>query len=318
MVIGINEAQEQAAYTTFGFTRQAAQIAYGQVLFLRDPAANPLSVMVIPQGTQVTTSGGALAYVTQGIVTLDAGHTSALISVLAVQAGSAYNIGSNQIINLNGSFPDVLSVTNPQAFITGADIENDFQRRVRFAQYLQGLHRATKQSILFGVKQTTILDGSGFVIERVVKANTIEQSPGLIYVYVHNGVGNTSPSLVAQASSVLYGYTDASNVVHEGWKAAGIIATVFAAQEVVVNVEVAIEIETGRLPAIVALAAEQAVQAYFQTLDVGDICRVESIKQAVRQTPGVLDIVSVANPGSNAVMGVGQIAVPGSITVDVQ
>jgi hypothetical protein len=237
---GINEAQENAAYQTFGFTRLPAAYAYGQVLFVRDPGAALDATTVIPKGTQLSSSSTGVTYVTSTDVTLDATTSQQLVVATATTPGAIGNANAGQITIVTGgaaSFFSLGQVTNPRAFITGADLETDAQRRVRFAQFLQGLHRATKEAILFGVQQTVLFDSAGYIVEQVLKAQTIEEAPGLVWVWVHNGVGNTSNDLVQQADNVLSGYIDATGVVHTGWKAAGIRTQVFAATETAVPVE---------------------------------------------------------------------------------
>lgn len=313
--IGINEAVEQSAYTTFGFNRQAAGFAYGRVLFTRTPDASATTPTLVPAGTVVTVSSApSLRFETTTDLVLSVDAPTGLVTVQAAAPGALYNVLAGQIDTLFTENSDIASVTNPHAFITGTNPEDDLQRRERFAQFLVGLHRSTRSAVLFGVQSAQLLDDNGYVVERVQKASTIEESPGTIWVYIHNGVSNTSPALVAQAQQVLAGYRDA-NGVHEGWKAAGIRSVVFAATETPVNVDCQIEIEDGFLGDIVAATVQQAIVDFIADLDIGDTLRLESLKQVIRRTAGVLDIVAVALPQTNVTALVSEILVRGSVRV---
>jgi uncharacterized phage protein gp47/JayE len=320
-LIGINEAQEESAYTTFGFDRLPAARAYGQVLFARDVsgAVDPNTAVVVPKGSIVSVAGStSFRYELQNDVTLTADAPNVLGTVVAISAGAVYNVAAGAIDTLESNVPGVASVTNPRAFITGSDAESDGQRRARFAQFLTGIHRATRDAILFGVKQATVVDADGFIVEQVLKANTIEVGPGTIYVYINNGVSGASLDLQTAAQNQLSGYTDQNGVQHPGWKAAGITSVVFIATEVPIDVEVTIEIEDGRVGSVVSAQVAKAIQDYFATLDVGDTVRIESIKMAVRRTAGVLDIVTLNTPVFNLPQPYSAIAVAGQISVTVQ
>jgi hypothetical protein len=316
----VNDAQENATYLTFGFAPLPAQAAFGRVLFTLSSNYVSSVPLVIPAGASVFVGANPrFSYTTTSDVTLSLSSSTAEVTAIAVSSGALYNVGPNAINSYAGTGSAFVSVTNPRAFITGADAETEIQRRARFGQFVTGFPRGTYGSILYGLKTTVLADVDGYPIERVAKASSIEYAPGEIHCWVHNGIGNTSMNLVAQAQRVLSGYTDSmSGITYDGYKAAGIHSYVYAATEIPVAVQATIELQVGFLAASVVNACSQAVSIYLQSLDVGENARVESIKQAIRSQPGVLDIVSVSTPTINTVADFAHICVPGNIAISVQ
>lgn len=315
MLVGINDAIEQSAYTTFGFGRLAAQRAYGAVSFTRDATLEIDAAVTVPAGTIVSVGGDPnYQYETQSALTLSANAPVGSVIVLAAQPGAIYNVAAGAITTLTSSVSGVSAVTNPASFITGSDAESDLERRERFKQWLTGLHRATKSAIIFGAETATLLDENGYIVERVTTANTIEESPGLIWVYIHNGATTASVALQTQCQKIIAGYRDASGV-HEGFKAAGIQCVVFAATLVPVDVSVAVEVEDGFLPSLVTASVAAACADYFAGLAIGDPVRIETLKQVVKRTPGVLDIATWDLPAASLTLLPSQIAVLGNLAV---
>jgi hypothetical protein len=317
----VNDAQQNAAYETFGFSPLAAQPASGRVLFTLAAGFPSTQSITIPAGTVVTSSvNSSYIYTTQAAVTLSSTQPTAEVVVVAATAGALYNVGPNALDTVQVAGSQFVTVTNPRAFITGQDAESDLDRRLRFAQYLVGIHRGTRDAILYGLQTTTLTDPDGYVIERVAKAATIEYAPGQVHCAVHNGVGGTSTDLVNAAQTVVQGTPDLPGQPGSGtagWAALGITVTTFAAQELTVDVSLTIEVQQGYIPSFVQTQVAQAVSTYIEQLAIGETLRIESLKQAARVVPGVLDLFLLTTPSANVTVAWNQLCVPGNIVITV-
>lgn len=102
----------------FGLTRRHSVKAEGSVTFHGDNG------IVIPQGTMVSTDEeNALVFVTTEPGTIVSGRAEVL--AIAQEGGSKGNVGAQQIKLVLGNLAGVVTVSNTQPFINGANMESD-------------------------------------------------------------------------------------------------------------------------------------------------------------------------------------------------
>lgn len=295
MFDGLKEAIPVATYNTFNFAALTARPTSGLV---RVVIASQSSATLIQAGTTFTIQNGPITYSSVSDVTIPAGNTYADVLVNASQAGSLGNIASNTQFTLSPSPNGFVSASNLTPLINGADNETEDQRKLRFAAYVQTLERATVAALLFGLSTVNLTDSSGNIIERVASSQVVEpyetdntQPIGLIQCYIHNGVGNTSAALVAQASTVLYGYTDSNGNKVPGWKAAGTHVNVYAATEILLNLTGTVTALAGYNQPTLAASATQVAIAYITGLAVGQTFEVSEVIKQVKLITGVDDFL---------------------------
>lgn len=295
MFDGIKEAIPVATYNSFNFNALTAQKTIGLVrVFINSQS----SAVVISGGTTFTYQNGPVTYASSSDITIPAGNTYADVLVSASQAGSLGNIPANTQFTPSPAPTGFVSASNQSAWINGTDAETDDQRKLRFAAYVQTLTRATVAAITYGLSTVNLTDSSGNVTEHVASSQVVEpyetdptQPIGLIQCYIHNGVGNTSAALVAQAVKVLYGYTDSSGNKVPGWKAAGTHVNVFAATELALNLKGSVTALAGYDQPTLAASATQTAIAYIIGLGVGQTFEVSEVIKQVKLITGVDDFI---------------------------
>jgi uncharacterized phage protein gp47/JayE len=319
MFRGIMEAIPVAIYSAFEFDRKLAVAAYGDVTFtLGAPAATALT---IPAGTVVMTAA-ELRFLTQVAGTIGVGQTTTTVTAQCEQAGVVGNVPAASIVAMASVINADLSVSNPDAFVTGREEETEADRKARFAEYIQSRDRSTKLAMAYGARTAKLMVG-GNVTEYVRAVRIIEEfmgntakPVGFVRVIISSGVGGASPTMVAETQRVIDGYVadDGTEVI--GWKAAGVIANVESADEVGVTITGTIASDGTRASADLADDVEAALRGYITSLGIGgDVLRSELIAAAMT-VPGVYDF-SLSAPSANVAVDVDQIAVAATVTVTV-
>lgn len=318
MFIGLKEAIPVATYNSFNFSALPAIAASGLV---RVTIASSASPTLIPAGTVFTYENGAVSYVSSQDVTIPSGNTYGDVLVIASQAGVLGNIAAGTLFTVQPTVSGMVSATNLSPFINGADAETEDARKLRFGAYVQSLNRGTVAALTYGLKTTALTDSLGNLTERVVAASVVEpwltdsnQPISLVNCYVHNGVGNTSSTLVTQAKAVIYGYYDTNGNAVPGWKAAGVHVEVYAATEQQVAVTGALTVAAGYDKPTLVNQATQAIFGYIQGLDIGATAIKAEIIALVMGIPGVVNFIPSAPTAD--VTATSQVKLmPGTITI---
>ena len=176
LFIGINSGIEDGVYNSFNFTLIQSAPASGSVRFSRLTPA-PVGGITIPAGTQISTPGSgsspAVVYATTDVAVILDGETYIDAFVVATQDGTVGNAPANTITVLIGAPAGVDSVTNPNGFFTGRDIETKDERRERFLTYINNLSRAT-----LGALETAALG-----VENIVDAKAFESPLLSVFIY---------------------------------------------------------------------------------------------------------------------------------------
>lgn len=236
---GLVETIPVALYRGFDFEYLDASGASGVVRILARPSHNaPIS---IPVGFLVASSAAQYRVAEAATIPVGADH----VDVLAVctTPGPAGNAAAGAIRFLIASALDVVGVTNPAAFANGKGKESEPERKLRFVQFVKALARGTTASCVYAAKLAAIIDHTtGIASERVIRAEP-DETAGHVDIYVHNGVGNTSPALVARADALVQGYEDpATGEVVDGYRPTGMRVDLHAMAEIPVAVELEAEV----------------------------------------------------------------------------
>lgn len=309
----IRKAVREACYLAFGFSRNPATGASGQVTFSRtDPAPQNYTV---PQGTLVGTRDGR-QYVTTAAVTLTAGSLSVNAPVQALTPGALGNARAGDVNAILTSVEGVLKVTNALAITGGADAESDEALLARFQVFVRGLQGATYDGVAAAVAGVTA--GSevvrDFLVAEPWKIPGSNAPGGLIYVYVDNGSGSAS-------SALLTAVRDAARAK----AAAGCLLVALAVGSRAVNVTATVRTVSGtpssQFAAIQSLV-QSAFAGYLASLPIEDgygratVDRTRLIAAGLTAHPAIIGI-DLGVPGGNVVPALGERPVLGSVSITV-
>lgn len=129
----------------FGFSRLPAQRATGEISFGRSTPST--TAILIPQGTQVTTSSGVVALTVVPIV-LSPGDLQVSAPAMAVEGGTRGNVAAASLTTLKTAVSGITIVTNIVAFTGGTDQEDDAHLRRRFKETIFRNMAGTEQMYL--------------------------------------------------------------------------------------------------------------------------------------------------------------------------
>lgn len=203
-------------FADFGFARNSASAATGQVTFARFTAT---SSALIPVGSQVTTADGTQTYnviasttnsfydAAQNGYVIPSGISSATVPVQAATAGAAGNADIGTVTIIVGSIPGVDTVSNSSAFAGGADAESDDDARQRFQDWIASLSKSTKNAIGYAISQ--VQSGITYSLTENYDYNG-DPHPGFFYAVVDDGSGNPSDDFIASvynAVDIVRGFT---------------------------------------------------------------------------------------------------------------
>lgn len=279
-----------------GISRTAAVAATGTVQFSRT-TPTPAAIL-IPAGTRVQTVGGQQAFITTEAVIMQTGSSSVTAPVVCTEPGIAGNVAAGSISSLASILQGIESITNPAPTSGGGDAETDAALRFRATTYVPG-SRATTTAIraaLLGVPGVTAVN-----LSEDYETNTI-------------------------TAAVAGGDDTALLDVLEQCRPAGIAAVLARPETVAVAVTVAATIRAGYTPAAVQTAIEASLQAYFDTLAIGDPVTFTGLVGAAISPAGVQDvtglsatdgITSIDAFGENIMVTPTEVAVAGTLTVTV-
>ena len=321
MFHGLKEAIPVSTYTTFDFGLQPATPATGSLTFYA--AGSNTSDVLIAAGTSAKNPATGKVYTTISDVILLVGQPSVSAGAAASDAAASTNTGAGTVTVLLGAISGVIGVSNLVAFTGGSDIESEDSRRLRFQAFISSLNRGTLTALRYGATTAALRDADGNITERAAHIGIIEpyevdpvlNAPGFIEIYVHNGVGGTSPALIASVQQVIDGYYDENGAPVPGWKAAGVVVDCFAATEIVVPVTGVLTALPGYQVASLIDEAEIAIQSYVLSLPVGEKVIRAQIIEDVMSITGVYNFVPSLPATTEVAITKSQKAMPGVITV---
>lgn len=319
MFVGLREGIPTATYSSFGFDRLAAKPAVGKLRFFADDPGH--AGIVVPEGVRAKTTSGDLQFRTTSAVSIAPGEVSVDAPAVCEAAGVDGNVPPGAVSVMMDVVSGIGSVTNPARFFDGKAAESDDEQKARFAAFVATLPRGTKAAVEYGARTAVIADSMGLSVESVRHVFIDEPylydslAPvGLVDCYIHNGTGGTSAALVAEAKKIIDGYRRPDGAAVPGWKAAGVIVNVVAAQEVNVSVVGQVSIRSNYALSAVIAQAEAAISAYMDGLEIGAPAYVAEIVAAVMGVDGVTNF-QLAAPSADIVVAPHQKVMLSSVTI---
>lgn len=277
------------------FSRLQAQASLGDVVFSRITATGQV---VIPVGAGVATADGNQRFVVtldtfnptfnaalNGYVMAD-GVASVMVSVQSTTPGAASNVLPATVNTITSAIPGVDTVTNPAAFVNGADAETTAAFSDRFREHILALREATPATILSYVK------GLGDSVQAV---NVEGLNPdgtthkGFFYVIVDDGTGSPTSTLLTAATTII-----------DAHRANGVEFAVIPPTKTLANVTF------GTVSSLIdntpdRLLAIAAVRAYINSLAIGETLIWSRLFQvAYDASPTITSITGLTVNGATA------------------
>lgn len=306
---GLNESIPIAVFNSFDFPALDARNSTGRVRIYVAPSVNPVTIAGGTVFTTTDSSSISFATITDAII--PGGSSFYDVNVVAVVAGSSGNIAIGTDFISSPTIPGYVNAEAINGFVDGADAESLDDRKNRFVEYVSTLSRGTNAALRYGAKTVQLLSPTGLVLEAVRQAVVIEPwlsddlaVPGLIYLYVYNGVGTASGTLLDLVSKVIDGYYDTNGKPVPGWKAAGVKVITASAVIVSVNVTATVTIDQNYDSAATLALVSAGIASYLSSLDIGaDVILSEIVARAMqvdgvtnfRMTVPALDVAIAEN-----------------------
>jgi phage-related baseplate assembly protein len=306
---GLNESIPIAVFNSFDFPALDARNSTGRVRIYVAPSVNPVTIAGGTVFTTTDSSSISFATITDAII--PGGSSFYDVNVVAVVAGYSGNIALGTDFIASPTIPGYVNAEAINGFVDGADAESLDDRKNRFVEYISTLSRGTTAALRYGAKTVQLLSPTGLVLEAVRQAVVIEPwlsddlaTPGLIYLYVYNGVGTASGTLLDQVSKVIDGYYDTNGKPVPGWKAAGVKVITASAVIVSVNVTATVTIDQNYDSAATLALVSAGIVSYLASLDIGaDVILSEIVARAMqvdgvtnfRMTVPALDVAIAEN-----------------------
>jgi uncharacterized phage protein gp47/JayE len=326
--VGFESELPVVAQTAFNFMPLQGSYASGFVVF-SCVAAAPTAVL-IQTGSIVSTAAG-LRYQTMADGTIPQGNTSSgIIPVQAMDKGMIYNAPTGSVTIITTPIIGAQSVTNAASMGGGTDVESIAAYLTRFQVYVNGLTRCSPSGLESAARAVVAPDGSTAqqvsIVENIPPVAVSSYtggiaSPGATYanvaVYVDNGSGTTSTSLLQAVGVAIWGDGTTGN---PGVKAAGIGVYVLSSTPNVLDVVMTIRRDNRVNDAVLVTTVTLAIQNLINSLNVGQTLYINDVIEVVMATPGVLDITSWTLDGTtpvNITPSAGSVNRAGVITVAV-
>ncbi|VTP12708.1 Baseplate J-like protein [Phytobacter ursingii] len=259
-------------FADFGFTREAATYATGNVTYSRFTATN---AALIPVGSQVTTNDGTQTYnviadttnaaydATQSGYVVAAGIASVVVPVQASTAGAAGNASAGTVTTIVGSISGIDTVNNANAFANGADAESDDNARTRFRLWIASLSKATLAAIEYAI--SSVQQGVSYkVVENENYAGTTQY--GYFYAVVDDGSGSPSSTFLSSVYSAI-----------DAVRGLTISFNVFGPVVVTANVSMTITTSSGATHSDIVALVHTAITSYLATLTLGQSLPVSKL-----------------------------------------
>ncbi len=278
--------------------RIAATYATIDATLTAAPTSGPHTVNVGEHWTSNT--AGTLRFKNTTGGTLPLGGTLSLVWEAEV-AGSDYNVADNEVNTMVTQLAGV-TVNNPgpdSLVSAGRDEETDDELRLRCQVRWAELGLFTKDAIV------SYALNANAEITRVFVDDQNPAGPGTAYIYVANATGGATAGAV----------TDVQNAILDK-KPITALPTTFPAPNLAVAVTATVYAHATSAPTVTE--CEDAVKAYFKTLDIGgdDIPAlaparlfVDQIENSLLDLSGVIS-VDLTSPSGDVTMADNEVAVP--------
>lgn len=289
----VESAIPEAVYRAFGIDRLPAVYALGPITFYVQILS--LIDIVIPAGTRLRALGAAAEYVTVDAVVLPAGAYEVSTMVRAVAPGPEANVSIGDLSLVLTNLDSIVTIfaTNRVPIVNGRYEETEAEQRIRFANYVRALARGTLPALDYAARLAYIPpDPDDPDAMEQVRYVTLVETAGRVNLYVHNGVGETSPELVARVREIIEGSRDETTdpvTIIPGYRPAGMAIAYLAMTDVPLTVAATLTIAHGYQLAAVQDAAEVALGSMIRLFN-GNFMTIPAIINTLYGVPGVQDL----------------------------
>lgn len=320
MFAGIREAVQVSVYNTFDFPLLTATGASGMIRVTISPIS---TATLIPAGTVFQHITTALQYISTADATIAALASYVDVPVGASTTGSTTNTGTTAAFAVIPAPLTLVSAISTAGMTGGTDGESNDARLARFGNYIASLQRSTSASLSYGASLVTVTDASGAVIERIASSSVVTAylvdpllyTPGLVWLYIDNGLGVASSTLITRCQQVIDGYIDTTTgTSYPGWKAAGVVVQVKAATRTTVDVTGAVHALPGYDKTALQAGAIDLIVTYLNQLTIGQTAqRADMIALVMGQTG--IDNFILTLPAADVTAAPTVKLAPGTITI---
>jgi uncharacterized phage protein gp47/JayE len=302
----------------WAINRNPAEQSVAQVTFNRASADG--TSQTFPIGTVVATTADSTGNAVQFVTTTGASWASSTngnrtVNVQAVIAGVNGNLAGANLINKIISTPPaggLYTITSSTQPAGGSDEETDDSLRDRVRLYPSTLRRGTIAALQYGAQQTPGIS--------IVKANAVQDTTGLVTVYVSDSSGNSTgttrtvgPDLVDDGTMTMKAAIELFD-----WAAAGALVEVSGGVVQTVNITVTIVVKLGVDVNQLISDIQASVQARVGKLNIGDTLYLSDIMTAVKAVDpdNIVNVVVVTPVVDTAPSTPGSLIRAGVITVN--
>lgn len=281
-------------FLIFGFFRNGAQSASGQVTFSRNTTTNQATVQV---GSLVQASASLVQFQVYADtsnpnfnISLDAyvlAPTVASISVpvVALVSGLSGNVSAGAINQIASSIVGIDSVNNSQPFTNGSASESDDAYRQRFIPFINSRSLGTLLAY-----QTAITNGTPSVFYKIAENMDIngDVQLGLVTIIIDDGSGSPPTSLIDNIFSKV-----------DAVRALAIQIAVYPVVVLTANLAVSVELNPLFDEPTIIQAIKDKVGDYVSSLQIGQKLIATKIYQLIYEaSSGVIEASGLLINGS--------------------
>lgn len=272
---GYSENLSRLAYDIFDIKKKAGLLATCKVQFSIDKDAE--TPIQIGAGTQVS-DGTHIFETVQNCTIAQGNKESTIVGATAIATGSEYNLDVGAINKIETITCEATKVENTTASTGGTDEETQKELLARFKNFINGL----QGNNIYGLRYA-VLSVAG-VRSCAVKEHFPPENYYNATVFIDDGQGLASPSLIQSVKDVING-TDEIN----GVKSAGVNIDVQSAANVDIGVRVTCYIY-GRERSLAQKEITDTIQNYINGLGINEKLVLTTIIHALRNLSYVKDV----------------------------
>lgn len=298
----------------YGVQRNLAVKAIATVTITRSSATGFAVSYAI--GTVVATERDALGQEVRFLTTQSADwaaseNSAKTVSVEAEVAGRAGNVSASSITRIITTSPGqgTYAITGSTVGVGGAEEESDEDLRER----CRGIN-ATREKGTFDALEVGALE-----VSLVKRATAVEDTTGLVTVYVTDESGNSTGAVKTVSESVVDDGSMTAKVAIEllDWIAAGALVNVSGGALQTVNISLQLTVRLGVDVAALVTAVQTAVSTAVARLQIGETLYKSYIQAAARlvDPDNILEITVLTPLTDTAPTTPGSIIRAGTITV---
>ena len=273
----------------FSFPRLPAIAAVGTVTFSR---FSPIGSALVPAGTGVKTSDGAVAFsvatdisnpawnVARNGYQVLSGISAIDLPIMAAISGIAGNVSAGSIALISSPVPGIDLVQNTAAVTGGAAPETDQQYRARFQNFFAARSRGTKDAVGYAI--TSAKPGIGYVIQENVDVSGASRM-GNFVVIVDDGSGGITPALFAAISNAV-----------DSVRPVGATFSIRPPRVIYVQITMSIEYSNSVSVSDIQRSIQNALSNYIDASKIGGSLSITRMTRMLYQDcPGLINISNV-------------------------